>query len=183
MKSPTIKQIGELHGISPSSVSRAKAAGIDVGDPDAMMHYLRNRKHAGATAGPGAKELNQARKRKIDLECQRLQFEMEIRKGEFVEVEQIKGEAIACGFLTREVLTRWMRSDLPPRLSGLETGGIAKELDQALYDTLHEMADGFADISRQMEKEMRVVAEGGDPGPFLTDMAKAKAKAKCSNPS
>lgn len=173
----TIQQQADKYGISKSSVSRARRSGIDTSDAEAMLQHLANRKHGGGReAGPGSSALVEWRRRKLELECQRIQLSLDIEAGKYVLADDVRSSELAAGFFTREVATRWFHNDLPPRLGGRDTIEVSKILRDVCWEFCTELANGYGDIGCLYSAELAVVAGGGDPGPLIRKMAKERAK-------
>lgn len=138
-KKLSLAKVGEIYGLSERGVQRARAKGIDVHDHAQMSIYLAEKQPGTAEEVGG--DLNDARKRKIDLECQRLELQIRREEGELIEMEAVNDALLRIGLAVRMAHSKAM-DELAPMLEGLSAAKIKAKLIPYFEGLDRELSEG-----------------------------------------
>lgn len=141
---PTLKELSKLTGISVSSLSRYRRAGIDVTDAKAVQAYVAEQKHAPRASEPP--DLRAARLRKLTLEADRIEHALNVQRGLYVAVAEVERDMSRIGAATLAAMQK-MRGDVP-NLAGRDESECAAWIDEKIEricsDLKSEMAALYA---------------------------------------
>jgi len=127
-KRPTRDQLAEQYGISVPSVDRAKKAGVDVYDMEAMLEYLQNRQRPGKPDNsPTGQDLNTARTKLVNLQCEKLKIAIQKDRGELLDKVTVDDAMYRLGLLNRMAWDK-LPDELPPMLEGLTAAKMKSKL-------------------------------------------------------
>lgn len=137
-KNLTQQQIADLHGCSKITVTRAKAAGVDIQIPHELKAYF-----ASNRSGPhekDSKDMEAAKLRKINLECKRIQIGMDKQLGILVSREEVEAVFLRAGVIVGMSLDR-LCDLLPPALEGLESSQMKTKLMDFMRQARMDLAE------------------------------------------
>lgn len=152
-------EIGKLLGISRQGGDKKVRAGCLVRSFEELVEWERaNNRHTGAGAG-----IIEARRRKIELETERIKFRLSVDRNEFLPVEKIREEATKIGsVLTAELSV--LVNDLPGQLAGLSEIQIRDRLLvrlDALIEKTRGQLESLLDARTFTDDEGEEAAEAG----------------------
>lgn len=141
-KQATRAQLSVQYGISVPAIDRAKAKGVDVADPGAMIEYLENRERPGKTdSTPGSADYQAARTKLVNLQCEKIRLAIDREQGALVDRTTVDAVMFEIGRGFKET---WLMlpDSLPPRLVGLDEAGMKKVLMTYVREVLITVANG-----------------------------------------
>lgn len=135
---PTQKQIAEALQISPRRVSQLILDGMPVDSIAAAEKWRQDRLAKDNTA----EALRGERIRLVRAQAERHETENEVRRGQLLEIGDVRADCIRVTTLARDRFLR-LSHDLPPKLEGLSADRIAAIIHEEVVQTLENLCRDF----------------------------------------
>lgn len=134
-------------GIHPRTLKAWQAAGAPIFDPQKLIEW-RTARELGRR--PGDPELRSLEKRKIALQCKRLEFQLEAEKGTYISLAEAEREVTLMCNNVKNLLRAKFENELPPMLEGLTTAEIQIRCKAALDEVCAVVNDSSYVVTGQL---------------------------------
>lgn len=132
-----------LYGLSRSTIERYQAAGAPLDDPNALKEWASKQRSRPASLDPA--NINDAKLKKLGLECERLAFRLEVDRGLFTPNEKVVEVFTRIGATVASCLDQ-LRADLPALLLGKDELGMAEIIERETRKIRSILADQGKDL-------------------------------------
>lgn len=140
----TQKEYASIYRVSERTIKRWWAKGYPLDNREATLALIGGQKHAPEAVKKAAPSTS-SKDRKLELECQKLELDIAIRRGEHTPNEQIRADMARIATATRSELMR-LNNDLPGVLAGKGEAEIKKDLTEKFDKVLANLSDAFSSL-------------------------------------
>lgn len=131
------------YGVSIRQVYRWIEKGLPLDDPAAMRAHLGLQKHTAPGLTPAA--VLDRKEKKLDLECQKLEFNLSVARGQYTDNARIREDLTVIATAMRAGLMR-LENDLPGQLAGLDSAAIQIKIRTATDGIMSQLSDSLSDL-------------------------------------
>lgn len=144
------EKLSKLFGHHRMSFSRWRAQHSDAPRPRADGHHNVEAWRQWFEAHPEIKDQAApvgARERKTLLECERLEFDIKVRKGKYLAADYVTRHNLELGTLLNSTLRTKLEDELPPILAGMTAPAIRLEMKKVHDEICRMMQEGSAKLA------------------------------------
>jgi phage terminase Nu1 subunit (DNA packaging protein) len=114
-----------------------------------VASYIRFLQEASTNQwGSDSPDLNEVRKKKMELECKRIEFALDVEKGKYVRRVDVIEEGFRVGTVLKQVMMR-LENDLPPMLEGLKAAKMKPKLRDYSRNELVELEGALGEAVKE----------------------------------
>lgn len=133
----TEKEYAEMYDCDVRSIRRYKTKGYPLDDPAKTAELIAAQKNQ---PGETPENINAAKLKKLQLECERLAFKNEVERGQYTANTKIIEDLYAIGAAVGGALDK-LRADLPALLLGKDESGMATLIERETRNIRAMLAD------------------------------------------
>jgi len=148
-----LSELARKTGITRQTLRQWQADGIDLADPAQLASRIEAMRR---NAAPGS--LSEARLRKVLLECERLEFQLERERGEWCQVTEAKAVIDLLDIVTAQIWKTAPR-EIPGWLDGVPTARMQRTLEDFVDNHL------IPRFKAQIEAGLRRLREASTSSP------------------
>jgi transcriptional regulator with XRE-family HTH domain len=141
MKKPLSQQaIADQCGVSRQTISAWKRAGVDVSESN--LEALKKKARQVKVTGEIAREIQEARLRKLQAEADQKEHDLAVQRGEYIRVSDV-AEAGAIAAQASKAAWEDLGNSLPPLLDGLTSLQMVPVIRQYSRTKCKELSEVF----------------------------------------
>lgn len=164
IKSKPVKQaeVARRLNMTRQSLNELVKLGMPLDSMDAALAWYEHHKLANGIGSRAPQTLNDARTRKVNLECEALELRVAIQRGEYLPVAEIEETMVFAASVFSGSL-RGLVNDLPAMLVGLDEKQIKVTLVTQFDRLVNELKENLENgVKKAKRKSVKVDAVDGE---------------------
>ena len=140
-----------IYRVTEATVSRWKRDGVDMHDPQAVKKHISSllvKPPAYRASALDPQSYDQARTRKMALQCIQLERQIDREDGDWTHNDVIREDTLAASGVLKAGMLK-LEAELPPVLAGLNEADMQKEMRPRLDSLLREFVERLGKITKE----------------------------------
>lgn len=157
----TATQMATMIGVTIGRVTQLKSDGVFISNGKnqydviaSVKNYvekIKDKKKETVAFADGVPDIEESKARKVAAEAGLAELKLQEAKMEVVSIAEVDERDSKIGACVRAAMTK-LRSELPPRLEGMDASRMVGTIDEYIHNLLEDMADGQSEFWEKRER-------------------------------